>query len=342
MKALQLHATNDLRLVDVAKLPIAPNEMLVRTGAALICTSDVADLRRNPFGLRFPVVMGHEGSGTVAEVGSSVKAFSPGDRVAAHPVHPCGRCTVCEKSLGHLCEDMRHFGINMPGTFAEYFVVREDRAREIRDDLSFAVAALAEPVAVCLEALEQARIKPNDDLLIFGDGPFGIILARLASALYLAETTVAGRHDARLKRVDGWASAVNLKGISDSAAALRERCPAGFDAVILAVASPSAVSAGVSLLKPRGRFVVFSAIPDPVPLDLFRLHVKELEIIGSCNDKDKLDPAVPLLSDPRLSLSDLITHRLPLADFQRAFALAESSRDEALKVAFTFDGEPAQ
>ena len=237
---------------------------------------------------------------------------------------------------------MRHFGINMPGTFAEYFVVRQDRAREIRDDVPFATAALAEPVSVCLEALEQARIQPGDEVLVIGDGPFGVIIARLASALYLAETTVAGHHDFRLKHIDGWASGVNHKGVADVPAALRERVPGGYDAVILAVGSASAVSVGLSLLKPRGRLVVFSAIPDPAPVDLFRVHVKELEIIGACNDKDMLDPAIPLLSDPRLSLADLVTHRLRLEDFKAAFALAESAREEAIKVAFIFEGDSGQ
>ncbi len=153
MKALQMQAIGRLALIDVDPPRIGEDEILVRTDAAVICTSDLNDLRGNPFGIDLPVVMGHEGAGTVAAVGAAVRGFSPGDRIATHPVHPCLRCDTCKRGLGHLCPHMAHFGINLPGTFAEHYRVRQDRARRIPDDVDSAAAALAEPVCVCLEAL---------------------------------------------------------------------------------------------------------------------------------------------------------------------------------------------
>jgi threonine dehydrogenase-like Zn-dependent dehydrogenase len=150
MKALRLDSVNELYLVDIEKPMPADDELLVRTGATLICTSDLNDLRKNPFGIALPVVMGHEAAGTVVGMGVRVKGFKPGDRIAAHPVRPCYKCASCREGRAHLCDDMKHFGINMQGTFAEYFVVRHDRARRVPSQVSFETAALAEPVSVCL------------------------------------------------------------------------------------------------------------------------------------------------------------------------------------------------
>src|SRR5690606_9956854 len=105
----------------------------VRTAAATICTSDLQDIAHNPFGAALPLTMGHEGAGTVVAAGESVTGFAPGDRVATHPVHPCGQCDACHGGAAHLCRNMGHFGLNMPGTFAEYYLVRQDRARRLPD-----------------------------------------------------------------------------------------------------------------------------------------------------------------------------------------------------------------
>ncbi len=337
MKALQLQAVGKLALVEVARPTIGDEELLVRTGAAVICTSDLNDLRANPFKIDLPVVMGHEGAGTVAAAGKGVRGFGIGDRVATHPVHPCRRCRTCEQGLGHLCPNMTHFGISLPGTFAEYYIVRQDRARRIGAGVDFAVAALAEPVCVCLEALERAQVGPQSRLLILGDGPFGILIARLARQRGVSRVVVAGRHDFRLGFA-GDAVKVNAKKQADVTAALRGAAGDGgqYDAAILAVGSAEAVSQGVELLGPRGRFVVFSALPGLTPVDLLRVHVKELQIVGACNDREMFDEAVRLLGDPQLDLGGLVTHRFGLGQYEQAFALVGKGREEAIKVAFEF------
>ncbi|HEU0115667.1 MAG TPA: alcohol dehydrogenase catalytic domain-containing protein, partial [Thermomicrobiales bacterium] len=197
MKALRLVAPGQVELADVPPPAPAPDQALIRTGAATICTSDLADIRGNPFGIPLPVVIGHEGAGTVAAVGADVSGIAPGDRVAAHPVHPCGACAECRRGLGHLCRNLSHFGIDLPGTFAAYFVARRDRVRRLPDGVDFATAALAEPVCVCLEAIRRARVEPGQSLLILGDGPFGALMARLAGRLPDLRIVIAGRHDFR-------------------------------------------------------------------------------------------------------------------------------------------------
>ncbi len=208
MKAILLKSTNELELVDQDVPKIAPDELLIQTRAATICTSDLNDIHFNPFGIELPVVLGHEGAGVVAQVGQEVTGFRPGDPVATHPVHPCGECSMCRQGFPHLCLKMGHFGFNLPGTFAEYYVVRQDRCRRLAGTVDFAAAALAEPVCVCLEALAQARLAPGANLLVLGDGPFGNSMTRLASRFEPAKVVIAGYFNSRLAFARG---ALNLK-----------------------------------------------------------------------------------------------------------------------------------
>jgi threonine dehydrogenase-like Zn-dependent dehydrogenase len=336
MKALALQSIGQVELVDVPVPQFAADQMLIKTGAATICTSDINDIRDNPFDIPLPVTIGHEAAGTVAAVGAAVKDFRPGDRVATSPVQPCGKCQACQEGLGHLCLDMQHFGINLPGAMAEYYLVRHDRARLIPDSVDFALASLAEPVSVCLEALAQARLQAGSRLLIIGDGPFGVLMSRLAEAMPLAKIVLVGRLDFRLSFA-GKAITLNNEGNPDPVSAiLALNAGAGFDAAILAVSSPEAFAECMQCIKPKGRVVVFSALPGQTPVDLFSLHLKELEIVGACNDQDRFSEAVAMISNPALGLARLITHQFPLDEFQQAFRLAEFGRDQAMKVTFRF------
>jgi 2-desacetyl-2-hydroxyethyl bacteriochlorophyllide A dehydrogenase len=324
MKALRLEEIGRVELVEVEVPAVRDNQLLVRTGATTICTSDLADIRENAFGVKLPAVIGHEGAGTVVKTGAAVTTFRVGDRVACHPVHPCGKCPTCRRGLRHLCTELEHFGLNLPGTFAEYFVVREDCARVIPDGIPFTTAALAEPICVCLEALEQARVKSGDRLLILGDGPFGVLMARLAQSRKLGRLTIAGQHDFRLAFA-GTAEKVNVT---------KQSLTGDYDAVILAVASAEVVGQGLSRLVPRGRLVLFAAATQPVPVDLFHVHMKELEIVGACNDLNLFDRAMRLLPEA----APLVTHRFALEDFRQALKLASTGHDSAMKIAFEFTG----
>jgi len=337
MQALQLLRVGEL---SPAALPLPEprdGEVLIETRATTICTSDLNDIAGNPFGIPLPRVLGHEGAGVVASVGTGVTEFRVGDPVAAHPVVPCGDCDSCTRGLGHLCDRMGHLGLDRDGTFAEYFRHSASRTRRIPEGVSFEVAALVEPVAVCLEAVRRARLAAGEAVLVVGDGPFGIIISRLALAGG-QRVVLLGRHDFRLRQVPD-AVAINEREVADvQQAVVTAAGGAGIGAAILAVGSAAGIALALQVLCSRGRLVVFSAVDGPVPLDLSRLHAKELEMVGACNDEGYLDEALTLLSDPRLGLDSLVTHRLPFAEWERAFALAARGKDEALKVALTFNG----
>jgi threonine dehydrogenase-like Zn-dependent dehydrogenase len=336
MRALQLREPGGLTEVQLPVPQPCADELLVRTAATTICTSDLNDITHNPFGGPLPRVLGHEGAGIVAAVGNEVKECMAGDRVAVHPVIPCRSCENCQRGLGHLCSRMGHLGLDRDGTFAEFFCIRADRVRRAPPGLDLATAALLEPVAVCLEAIERGRLQPGETVLIAGDGPFGIIMARLACRRAPRRVIVTGRHDFRLSQV-AEAVTINDKRTPDLRRAIQTvTAGAGVDVAILAVGNQSALDVCVDSLRARGRLVVFSAVNGTAGVDLFKVHVQELEILGACNDQDLVDAALERLTDPGLRLGSLVTHRVPFAEWRRAFELAGRGKDEALKVALVF------
>lgn len=323
MKALQLQGPDQLVLTELPVPFPKPDEVLIQTRAATICTSDLHDIKMNPFGIELPKVPGHEGAGIVVQCGSAVKDILPGMRVAVHPVVSCGTCVECERGFGHLCLNMGHLGIDRNGTFSEYFTHRADRVRRIPDEMSFSLGALLEPVANCLQAIARAGDINNRVVLVVGDGPFGNIIARLA-VREGAKVLVAGREPFRLGMIPGVKIAGTLPVQS-------------VDVAILAVSSADAVTTCMRSLRKRGRMVVFSLLKDPVPVDLFNLHISEQEIVGCCNDEDRMDMALQCLQDPSLNLSELVTHEVPFDNWEEGFYLARDRHDKALKVALVFD-----
>jgi threonine dehydrogenase-like Zn-dependent dehydrogenase len=335
MRALQLQSVGQLVPVELPVPSPGPDELLVRTVATTICTSDLNDLAHNPFGIALPRVLGHEGAGIVVELGAGVQGFRCGQRVAAHPVIPCRDCENCGRGLGHLCTRMGHLGLDRDGTFAEFFRIRADRVRCVPPGLATETAALLEPMAVCLEAVQRGRVGCGEKVVVVGDGPFGIVIARLVSRCRPKMIVLVGRHEFRLRQVPE-ALAINERTMPDVPERIRAATGGGADVAIMAAGTQSALDLCAGSLRARGRLVVFSALPGRASIDLFRLHTQELEILGACNDQDLIDPALACLADPALRLNSLVTHRVPFVAWPRAFELARGGKDEALKVALVF------
>ncbi len=338
MRALTLPALHQVALTDAPVPEIAADELLVRTAAATICTSDLHDIAANPFGAALPLTLGHEGAGQVVAMGEQVSGFALGDRVVTHPVHPCGHCRACLTGTAHLCMNLRHFGLNMPGTFADYYVVRMDRARQLPEKVSFAVGALFEPICVCLQAVAQVRLLPGEPLLILGDGPFGLLMARLAHHQGIEQVVVAGHQDFRLARVGPGVIPVKTTGISDPTDMLLEAIGGEeYGGVILATDAKNAITTGLACLRRKRRLVIFASLLGETPVDLMTVQAKELEIVGACNDEDRLEAALAYLVEEAETLNELVTHCLPLSDYAVALELAAHGQDQAIKVALVMD-----
>ena len=333
MKALVLNKPGELIMGDMPKPVPGKNELLIKTKAATICTSDLIDIRENPFNIKLPVILGHEGAGIVEAMGEEVDGFRPGDEVTAHPVIHCGYCWSCKSGYMHLCDNMDHLGFNMGGVFAEYFVIRADRARKKPDSLSFAHSTLMEPVCVCIEAIERADVREGANVLIIGDGPFGIMMAKLCKSYRPAKIILSGRHDFRLSQAGAGVITINEKLVGNAAKAIMEATGSeGIDCAIQCAGGAAAVETSIEVLRSRGTLSLFSGVSSNTPVDLFKVHVKELSIKGSCNDMGYMDKALEMLCDSNLDLGSVITHTFPFDNWQEAFYQAEKGKSGGLKV----------
>ena len=335
MKAVLLKGQNKAELEEIPIPGCADGEILIRTKAATVCTSDILDMRHDIFSNPLPIVMGHEAAGIVEAVGSGVRDIKIGDEVAVHPVMPCYKCPSCKRGLPHLCDDMEHLCFNRPGVFAEFFTTRPDCVRKKPAGMSFAVASLMEPVCVCLEALNRAAIKEGDRILIAGDGPFGIMISKLAVSRKPKQIIQTGWFDSRLKTAasNGFVQTINAQNSKDIVQDIMKLTEGeGVDAAILCVSSQDALDACMEALCSRGILVIFSALNGKTPVDLMRVHMKELTITGSNNDENFMEDALRLLGDPELGLNKIVTHEIPFKRWQEAFHLAEHNKESCLKV----------
>jgi threonine dehydrogenase-like Zn-dependent dehydrogenase len=333
MRAVVLESLNQVALGERPLPEIGDDEMRIQMKATTICTSDLHDIAANPYGLPLPLSIGHEGAGRVVALGVKVQGFAIGDRVVTHPVHPCGQCRACLTGTPHLCMNLRHFGLNMPGTFADYYIVRADRARHLPDSVSYPVGALFEPICVCLQAIAQTRLPQGETLLILGDGPFGLLMARLAQDQGITPV-VAGHQPFRLAHAGAKAITVNTAGLADPVAALlAANGGEEYGAIILATDAKRAIPTALACLRRKRRLVIFASLLGDTAIDLMTVQAKELEIVGACNDEDRLETALAYLEKESNSLAELITHCLPLDDYQRALDLAAHHQDQAIKVA---------
>jgi len=179
MRACVLHAAKDLRLEERQVLPLEDDQVRVRFGACGICGSDLHyyfDGRVGDFALREPLILGHQVAGEVIETGAGVRRVKTGDRVAVNPSLPCWQCRACQAGRTNLCVRMTFFGSaavmpHIQGAFQEQLTVHESQCFVVPP----AIAAMAEPLAVCLHAVQRAGALHGAHVLITGSGPIGAL-----------------------------------------------------------------------------------------------------------------------------------------------------------------------
>ncbi|MEM7042585.1 MAG: alcohol dehydrogenase catalytic domain-containing protein, partial [Pseudomonadota bacterium] len=224
MKALLIHAAKDLRLTDVAPRPLGSREVRISVRAGGICGSDLSYYfkgRVGDFALQEPLILGHEVAGTIAEVGEDVDGLAIGDAVAIDPSRPCLACPDCLAGRSNLCRNMLFYGsaARMPhvqGAFSDFVIARADQCHRIPESMSFATAAMAEPLAVALHAVKRAGDIMGRRVVIAGAGPIGLLVALAAKQAGAAEISVFDLAEPPLRKAEEiGADAVYKVGGSD-------------------------------------------------------------------------------------------------------------------------------
>ncbi|WP_329169668.1 alcohol dehydrogenase catalytic domain-containing protein [Streptomyces sp. NBC_01685] len=300
-----------------------PGEVRVRVAAAGICMSDreVYDGHRDHAYVRYPVVPGHEWSGTVDAVGEGVDPALTGRRTVAEGFRACGRCERCRHGETSLCTaGYDETGFTRPGAFADHVVVPARLLHPLADDADLRAAALLEPAAVVAAAVRAGAPEPGERIAVLGAGTLGLLAVQLLAAVSPAELTVI---DPREQRA---AQALDFGAGEARVPKEAEEVRGRYDLVVETAGAPT-TAADACLLARRGGRVVLTGMftpgavgIDPVHLSLSQLTVRSVFGASSAAWSYAVRAFTAGLLDP----APLITHEFPLERFAEAVALVGS------------------
>jgi L-idonate 5-dehydrogenase len=345
MRACVLHAAKDLRLEERSKTPLQAGEVRVRFGAGGICGSDLHyyfDGRVGDFAVREPLILGHEVAGEVSETGARVTRVKVGDRVAVNPSLPCWRCRACQGGRTNLCARMTFFGSaavmpHVQGAFQEQLTAHESQCFVVPPETPFAIAAMAEPLAVCLHAVQRAGPLPGAHVLITGSGPIGVLTCLAARHAGAARITITDLADPPLAIASRVGADETINVARDPERMERYTADKGrFDVAIEASGSPKALVTCLDCTRPGGRIVQLGMLPSgEIGLPLTRLTPKELDLVGTFRFHDAFGMAVEALVSGRLDVRPVLTGTFHASERDAAFAAA-ADRERHMKVQLTF------
>jgi len=334
MKAAVLEGLERLVVKEVPTPDVDAGSVLVKVGACAVCGSDLRIFHHGSPRVVPPAIMGHESAGEVVAVGKDITKFKVGDRVAMGGDVPCGACEFCEAGIGNNCQINYALGYQFPGSFAEYvllnpMVVNHGPVHVVPDHVSIEEAALAEPVACCLNGLELCNIKLGDTLVVIGAGPLGLMLIELGRRMGATKTVLVNRSRPRLDMAR-WigADAYICSSEEDAVARVKEETRGlGADVILTACPSPEAQADAVRMAKNRARINLFGGLPKDkavVPIDTNLLHYREIFLFGSHGAMPRHhQQAVDLIAGGTIDAKRYISHRFPLTRIADAFAAAE-------------------
>jgi L-idonate 5-dehydrogenase len=347
-QVVRLHKVHDLRIETEEYSAPGEGEVLIRAASGGICGSDLHYFHHGGIGdvrVLDPIILGHEASGTVVQVGAGVEHLKAGDGVAINPSTPCDRCKYCVAGLQQHCMEMLFMGSAMyrphrQGAFREHLVVRARNCIPVSTNTPLQQAALAEPLAVCLHAANRVAGKDGDALkgknvIVTGAGPIGGLCAAVAKYLGAANVVITDIETFTLS-VASQMGATTTIDVSSGTDELEqyERDKGYFDFGFECSGAAAALSHAVRVLKPQGTLVqVGNAAVMPVPFS--RVVPREITITGSFRFHEEFNTAVNLINDGLVNVEPLISQQLPMSQAVEAFQLA-SDRSQAVKVLLTF------
>jgi 2-desacetyl-2-hydroxyethyl bacteriochlorophyllide A dehydrogenase len=335
MKALRLVRLGHLELQDLPDPEVKDSDVLIRLRAAGICGTDLHIFRHGFPGVTLPVVLGHEFAGEIVEVGQAVTEFQVGERVTAENVVSCGQCRLCRSGRYEICPQAVGPGFSYDGAMAEYLAVPARTVHRVPDTLSWREAAAIEPAANALWAVERGRVNQGDHVAILGDGFIGLAMVRVAR-LMGAEVAMVGHHDFRL----GLAAQLGASLCTNSAREdpitpiLSWSGGEGCDVVIEAAGGARALRQALELVCPGGRVVMFGLPDKSQAVDLSKVVLSELELLGALGHPNRWQATISLMGRGQLDIAPLLTHAFTLEQGPEAFFKSESRADDCIKVQF--------
>ena len=339
MKALVLEAYETLVYKDVPTPPVGPEDVLIAVKACGICGSDIHGMdgstgRRIP-----PIIMGHEAAGIIAEVGSQVVGWRPGDRVTFDSNIYCGKCYFCRQGLGNLCEKRRVLGVScteyrQDGAFAEYVVVPQQCLYALPDGLTFERATLVEPLSIALHAVGRPKIRLGDSAAVVGAGMIGLMLVQVLRASGCGTIISLDLLPRRLELARHLGADVGLQADApDVQAEVREHTNGrGADLVFEAVGIAPTLKLAVGCARKGGTVTLVGNLAAEANLPLQATVTRELTLYGSCQSAGEYPACLELLARGLIQVDPLISAIAPLHEGPTWFARLRQGDAELVKV----------
>jgi len=343
MRAAVYRGPGEISVETVPVPDILDGEILVRVRACGVCGTDLKKIEQAL--VPPPRIFGHEVAGVVAAVGAAVKGYKVGDRVATHHHIPCRECFYCARKLFSQCEFYRRTGTTAGfepagGGFAEYIRVMDwivaGGTVPIPDNVSFEEASFLEPLNTCLKALETASLEPGEVVVVYGQGPVGLLMMQAARA---QGARVLGLDflEARLETARELGAEAALDPARDDVvrAVAGMTDGRGADLAIVAAASPEAVADAQRIVRRGGRVLLFAqTVPgELIPVDASSICMEEKRLIGSYSASVELqEKAAQMIFERRINVARLISHRFPLERLEEGIRLASHPSASSLKI----------
>ncbi|MED3645783.1 2,3-butanediol dehydrogenase [Halalkalibacterium halodurans] len=326
MQALRWHGVKDVRVDDIAEPATLKGKVKIKVKWCGICGSDLHEYAAGPIFIpqnsphslteeKAPIVMGHEFSGQVVEVGDGVTKCEEGDRVVVEPIFACGTCTACKQGKYNLCEQLGFLGLaGGGGGFSEYVTVDEHMVHKIPDTVSFEQGALVEPAAVALYAVRQSQFNVGDQAVVFGTGPIGLLViealkASGASKIYAVELSTERRQRAeQLGAIALNPAEVNV------VEEIQRLTDGGADVSFEVTGVPIVLTQAIESTKLNGQTMIVSIFEKEASFQPNLVVMRERNIAGIIGYRDIFPAVISLMNQGYFSAETLVTKRIGLHD----------------------------
>jgi L-iditol 2-dehydrogenase len=341
MKAAVLYKPGDLRIENVPTPPFGAGDILLKVGACAICGTDMRIFKHGHTHLTKPTITGHETSGTIADMGSKVRGYEVGEKVAVDPIVSCGTCHYCRKGLTNLCLTFKQtteaFGYHYPGGFAEYMVIPakaigRGNLIKVPASLSLEEAAIAEPMACALNGQMMCGVGVGDHVLIVGAGPIGCMHISIAKTLGATKVMISEFQAARLEMAKQFGADrhINPRKEDLGAAVMEETGGIGPTVVMIAAPAKKAQEDALDLAASRARINFFGGLPkdDSVArIDSNLVHYKELSIQGTSGaTASHINICIELMAGGRVEGGRFISRTISLEELPATMLEAQEGK----------------
>jgi L-iditol 2-dehydrogenase len=339
VKAAILYKPGDIRIEEVDKPGIRADEVLIRVKAVGVCGSDVhyyKSGRIGPYVVESPLILGHECSGIIEEIGSQVRHLAVGERVTIEPGVPCRHCRFCKAGRYNLCRDVVFMATPpVNGAFTEYVAMAADFVYPLPEGMTCAEGALIEPLAVGMHAARRGGVWAGSRVAVLGSGTIGLMTVAAAKAHGATDIYVVDLAPNRLALAAeiGATETINAADADTVEAILQLTDGEGVDIAFETAGVADTVQQAFEIVR-RGGTMVWVGLPaqETVPLKVTHAIDKELTIQTVFRYANVYPDAIRLVAGGRLNLKPLITHEFTLEQTGEALSFANERKDAAVKV----------